>query len=72
MNVEVMLPIPTDDELNLGYKSEYYHRVIDMNLDRKYKINEFELYYWIHFNYTSVFLHNEELSLNKFRKLINK
>ena len=34
-------------------------------LDKKYKIHETELYNWIHHNYSSIFLTNEELPLMK-------
>jgi hypothetical protein len=69
MNIDFVLPTPTENELNLGYKSDYYERLIPMDLDKKYKITESELYQWIHHNYSSVFLTNEELPLSKFRKL---
>jgi hypothetical protein len=72
MNVDYILPPPTEEELNLGFKADYYERIIDMDLTKKYKITETELYSWIHHNYSSIFLTNEELPLNKFRKLINK
>jgi hypothetical protein len=70
MNVDYVLPSPTEDELNLGLKASYYDRLLDMNLEKKYKISEIELYNWIHHNYSSIFLTNEELPLHKFRKLI--
>jgi len=69
MNIEYMLPRPTEDELNLGAKSDYFDRVIDMELERKYKITKDELHYWIHHNYQAVFLLDEELSLASFKKL---
>ena len=72
MNIDYVLPRPTEDELNLGHKSDYFTRIIDMDLTKKYKITETELYNWIHHNYSSVFLTNEELALNKFKKLIIK
>jgi hypothetical protein len=69
MDIDLMLPEPTEQELNLGMKADYYTRLIDMDLDKKYKITLEELYNWIHHNYSSVFLTNQELSLTKFRKL---
>ena len=69
MDIDIMLPIPTEDELNLGYKVDYYSRLIDMDLTKKYKISNEEFYNWIHHNYSSVFLTGQELSLSKFRKL---
>ena len=67
--LDLMLPTPTEDELNLGMKASYYERLLEMNLDKKYKISDTELYNWIHHNYSSIFLTEQELSLSKFRKL---
>jgi hypothetical protein len=72
MNIDYVLPPPTEDELNLGFKSNYFERLIGTNLEKKYKISEAELYDWIHHNYTSIFLTNEELPLTKYKKLINR
>jgi hypothetical protein len=72
MDIDYVLPQPTEDELNLGLKSIYYERLLELDLNKKYKITEGELYNWIHHNYSSIFLTNEELPLNKYRKLINK
>ena len=69
MTVDYVLPQPTEDELNLGLKADYYERLLEMNLDKKYKITEAELYNWIHHNYSSIFLTEQELSLTKYRKL---
>jgi hypothetical protein len=69
MNIDYVLPQPTDDELNLGLKADYYERLLDMNLDKKFKITEAELYNWIHHNYSSIFLTEQELTLTKYRKL---
>ena len=70
MNIDWVLPQPTEEELNLGYKSDYYSRLIDMGLEKKYKITSLELYDWIHHNYSSIFLTNEELTYRKYKKLI--
>ena len=69
MSVDFVLPEPTEDELNLGYKTQYFERLINSELHKKYKISEAELYNWIHHNYSSIFLTNNELSLNQYRKL---
>lgn len=69
MNIDYVLPEPTEDELNLGYKVQYFDRLINLGLDKKYKISEAELYNWIHHNYSSIFLTNEPLTLTKYRKL---
>jgi hypothetical protein len=70
MKIDYVLPAPTEDELNLGYKSDYFERLIALDLDKKYKITDNELYAWIHHNYSSVFLTDKELSLNEFKKLV--
>ena len=67
--IEFMLPRPTEDELNLGFKADYFDRIIEMDLDKKYKITQEQLTGWIHHNYTSVFLLDNELTLNQFKKL---
>ena len=69
LELDMMLPAPTENELNLGLKSDYYERLLDMGLDKKYKISQEELCNWIHHNYSSVFLTEQELSLTKYRKL---
>lgn len=69
MEIDFYLPIPTEDELNLGLKSDYFERLVDTGLEKKYKISSDELYNWMHHNYSSIFLTNEEISLNKLRKL---
>jgi hypothetical protein len=69
MNIEIMLPRPTEDELNLGAKSDYFQRIIDGGWDKKCKITQDELMFWIHHNYQSVFLLDEELSLSTIKKL---
>jgi hypothetical protein len=69
MIIDYVLPQPTDEELNLGFKTEYYSRLIEMDLEKKYKISSNELYDWIHHNYSSIFLTNEELPYKKFKKI---
>lgn len=69
MDIDYVLPQPTEDELNLGYKSNYFERLIEMELHKKFKISQDELYNWIHHNYSSIFLTEQELTLTKYRKL---
>jgi hypothetical protein len=64
------LPIPNEEELNMTGKSEYFTRLLDMDLHKKLKIELSELTKWIHHNYTSVFILEKELSYNEFKKLI--
>jgi hypothetical protein len=69
MNVDFMLPRPTEDELNLGAKSDYYQRIYELDYEKMYKITSQELSNWIHHNYSAVFLLGEELSYKEFKKL---
>jgi hypothetical protein len=69
MNIDYYLPKPTEDELNLGHKSDYFERVLNLDLDKKYKITQQDLTFWIHHNYQSIFLLDEELSLTAVKKL---
>lgn len=69
MKIDYYLPRPTEDELNLGYKSDYFERILALDLDKKYKITQNELTFWISHNYNSVFLLEEELSLTAVKKL---
>jgi hypothetical protein len=69
MIIDYVLPQPTEQELNLGFKTEYFSRLIEMDLEKKYKISSNELYDWIHHNYSSIFLTNEELPYKKFKKI---
>lgn len=69
MNIDYYLPRPTEDELNLGHKAEYFERILDLDLDKKYKITQDVLTFWISHNFNSVFLSDEELSLTTIKKL---
>jgi hypothetical protein len=69
VEVDYVLPSPTEDEINLGLKMDYFSRLLEMDLDKKFKISENELHNWIHHNYSSIFLTEQELTLTKFRKL---
>lgn len=69
MNIDYYLPKPTEEELNLGHKDQYFLRVIELDLDKKYKLTQQELTFWIHHNFNSVFLLEEELSLKAVKKL---
>lgn len=67
--MDFYLPQPTEDELDLGQKTDYFKRLIEMELHKKYRITLDELCYWIHHNYSSVFLTGNELNLNQVKKL---
>lgn len=69
MNIDYYLPRPTEDELNLGHKVDYFERILDLGLDRKYKITQDLLSFWISHNFNSVFLTEKELSLTAIKKL---
>ena len=70
--IDYSLPAPTEEELNLGSKVSYYDRLIEGGYHRKYKITLEELCDWIHHNYSAMFLLNEEISYNKYKKLIKR
>lgn len=70
MKLEIVLPRPTEDELNLGSKADYFERIMELDLDKKYNICQQELTFWISKNYNSVFILDKELTLNEARKLI--
>lgn len=63
------LPRPLEVELSNYNKSEYFRRLLDMDLDKKYKIESTELNKWIHHNYQSVLLDDKELNYNQFKKI---
>lgn len=69
MKVDYVLPKPTEEELNFGMKNEYFERILELDLDKKYKITQNELTAWIHHNYTAHFLLNEEVTLNQLKKI---
>jgi len=69
MNIDYYLPRPTEDELNLGHKVDYFERILDLGLDRKYKITQDLLSFWISHNFNSVFLTEKELTLTAIKKL---
>lgn len=69
MNGTEKLPYPTEEELN-DDKSKYFERLIDMNLTKKYGIDETTLYKWIHHNYQAIFLFNEEITFKQLKKYI--
>lgn len=70
MNIDYTLPQPTEDELNLGMKNEYFARLLELDLDKKYKITQNQLTAWIHHNYTAHFLLKEEVTLNQLKKIL--
>lgn len=69
MNIDFYLPRPTEEELNLGNKTDYFSRVLDLDLDKKYKLTQQELTFWISHNFNAVFILDEELSLAAVKKL---
>lgn len=70
MNIDYYLPRPTEDELNLGHKAEYFERVLDLDLDKKYNITSKDLNFWVSHNFNSIFLTEKELSLTAIKKLM--
>lgn len=71
MIAEQFLPQPTEEELNLGAKANYFDRLLDIapDLQKKYNISLHQLVDWIHHNYQSIFLLDKELGLTEFKKL---
>jgi hypothetical protein len=69
MNIDYYLPKPTEDELNLGFKVDYFNRMLETDLQKKYKLSQEEFNFWISNNYNAVFLLDEELSLAAMKKL---
>jgi hypothetical protein len=70
MNIDYYLPAPTEEELNLGNKSDYFERIIDLRLDKKYNITSKDLNFWVSHNFNSIFLTEKELSLTAIKKLM--
>ena len=64
------LPQPTEEELNMTGKHEYYSRILDMDLHKKLKIDHLQLTGWISHNFNSVYLMNKELTYKEYLKLI--
>ncbi len=63
------LPQPTVTELESVGNNYYFQRVIDLQLDKKWDIPRHHLVEWIHHNYQSFFLFNEELTYNDYINL---
>ena len=70
MNIDYYLPAPTEEELNLGNKSDYFERILDLRLDKKYNITSKDLNFWVSHNFNSIFLTEKELSLTAIKKLM--
>jgi hypothetical protein len=71
MIVEQFLPQPTEEELNLGAKANYFERLLEdaPSLQKKHNISLHQLVDWIHHNYQSIFLLDKELGMTEFKKL---
>jgi hypothetical protein len=70
MNIDYYLPKPTEEELILGYKADYFERILRLDLDKKYQITQKDLNFWVSHNFNSVFLTEKELSLTAIKKLM--
>ena len=68
--MEFKLPYPTEEELTMTSKHEYFARIIQMDLDKKYKITQYEFTSWISHNFNSIYLLNKELTYREYLKLI--
>jgi hypothetical protein len=67
--MDYKLPYPTKEELTMTTKSEYFTRVLPMDLDKKYKITQEEYTGWISNNFNSVYLLEKELTFKEYKKL---
>ena len=67
--MDYKLPYPTEEELTMTTKSQYFTRVIPMDLDKKFKITQEEYTGWIHHNFQSVYLLDKELTFKEYKKL---
>ena len=67
--MDYKLPYPTEEELTMTTKSQYFARVIPMDLDKKFKITEQEYYGWISHNFNSIYLLDKELTFKEYLKL---
>jgi len=66
---QMYLPVPTNAEIGLGYKIDYFERLINEVDHNQFKITKDEFLDWIHHNYQCVFILGKELSLNDYKKL---
>ena len=67
--MDYKLPYPTEEEITMTTKSQYFARVIPMDLDKKFKITEQEYYGWISHNFNSIYLLDKELTYKEYLKL---
>jgi hypothetical protein len=63
------LPQPTEEELNMTGKHEYFRRILEMDLHKKMNIDHLKLTGWISHNFNSVYLMNKELTYKEYLKL---
>ena len=64
------LPSPTEHELQIGQKSEYFNRMFREGQHLKFKISPDQLGSWIHKNYTSIISGEGPLSYEKSLKVL--
>jgi hypothetical protein len=69
MNIDYYLPKPTEEELTLGHKADYFERILSLELDKKYKLTSNDINFWVSHNFNSVFLTGKELNLAAIKKL---
>lgn len=63
------LPRPTEKELEKWNKSDYFTRILQSDVDKKLKIDQYELTEWIHRNYESVIHTGNELNYKDYKKI---
>lgn len=63
------LPQPTEEELNMTGKHEYFRRILEMDLHKKMNIDHLKLTGWISHNFNSFYLTEKELTYKEYLKL---
>ena len=63
------LPRPTEKELEKWNKVDYFTRILQSDVDKKMKIDSYELTDWIHRNYESVIHTGNELNYKDYKKI---
>lgn len=63
------LPRPTEKELEKWNKVNYFTRILQSDVDKKLKIDQYELTDWIHRNYESVIHTGNELNYKDYKKI---
>ena len=63
------LPRPTEKELEKWNKVDYFTRILRSDIDKKMKIDSYDLTEWIHRNYENVIHTGNELNYKDYKKI---